>query len=212
MQPGLFINLTAHTKPEMLHVTDLFRLQRVERVHFADFDWARTKEVPAMTLWQTFSKLLAPLNPVIQRIRFWHIRFYMLMVPSFFQFVEGGGHIENLLAVLDRHNASRGKTAAISRAINFVDDRNAWIAGPQEIGMQRVTGPRFCIHGAIGRDQRLRDHLPAVDPRRGFTTRSGPAEKIGVQAFKIQEIKQNFGGISHRYRFPFTSRVAGNVR
>ena len=69
--------------------------------------------------------------------------------------------MEDRLAVLDRDDAARGEAAAVADAVDLVDDRDARIAGPQEVGVQRVREPAF--DGAARGHQRLSRHLAAED-------------------------------------------------
>ena len=73
--------------------------------------------------------------------------------------MERGGHGEDRLAVLDRHHAPGREAAAVANAVDLVDDGHRGIAGAQEIGVQRMR--QAAVHRAMGRDQRLADHLAA---------------------------------------------------
>ena len=55
------------------------------------------------------------------------------------------GHVEDLLAVLDRDDAARREMIAVACAVDFIDDRRVEIAAPQEIGMQRVHCARSTV-------------------------------------------------------------------
>jgi hypothetical protein len=58
-----------------------------------------------------------------------------------------------------------------------VDDRRGGIAGPHEIGVQRVHRPVGCIDRALRGHQRLADHLAAEDPLPA-DLRAGAAEQV----------------------------------
>jgi hypothetical protein len=99
--------------------------------------------------------------------------------------LEAGGHVEYRLAVLDRHHPPRGERAAVTNAVDLVEDRRLGVAGAQEVGVQRVHVPiglnKFPAVGASpraarappsrwlglerarGRHQRLPRHLAAED-------------------------------------------------
>src|SRR3546814_11377190 len=82
--------------------------------------------------------------------------------------LEGGGEIEDHLAVLPHHNASVGEAAPVEVAVDAEMQRFCLVAAAQEIGMERVN--RLAgLDRARGRAHRLSDHLTAEDAiaRRG---------------------------------------------
>ena len=75
--------------------------------------------------------------------------------------VEAGLQVEDRLAVLDRHDAAGGEAAAVADAVDLVEDRHGRVAGPQEVGVQRVHEPAAFVDRAGGGDERLAGHLAA---------------------------------------------------
>ena len=78
--------------------------------------------------------------------------------------LERGGHVEDLLAVLDRDDAAAGEALAVAAAIDVVDDGRVEVAAPQKVRVQRMH------HAALGdrarcRPQGLAQHLAAEDLR-----------------------------------------------
>src|SRR3546814_20945803 len=97
--------------------------------------------------------------------------------------LEGGGEIEDHLAVLPHHNASVGEAAPVEVAVDAEIQRFCLFAAAQEIGMERVN--RLAgLDRPRGRDHRLSDHLTAEDAlaRRG----TGP----GTVAFVLAAMHQ----------------------
>src|SRR3546814_3533820 len=76
--------------------------------------------------------------------------------------LEGGGEIEDHLAVLPHHNASVGEAAPVEVAVDAEMQRFCLVAAAQEIGMERVNR-LAALDCARCRDHLLIDHLPAED-------------------------------------------------
>ncbi len=66
------------------------------------------------------------------------------------------------MSVLDGGDAACGEGAAVAQTVDLVDDRHRRIARPHEIAMQRVD-VALAVNRALGRHQRLADHLAAED-------------------------------------------------
>ena len=65
--------------------------------------------------------------------------------------------------MLARGHAPRGEAPAVAEAVDVVDDGDFGIAGQEKIsvhGMRRTAGVDRAHRG----DQRLADHLAAIDP------------------------------------------------
>ncbi len=62
--------------------------------------------------------------------------------------------------MLAGNHPAGAETAAIARPVYRIVDRHAGVAGPQKIGMERMTGSSR-INCSAGRDQRLAQDLPA---------------------------------------------------
>src|SRR5690606_11836171 len=110
--------------------------------------------------------------------------------------VERSGHRENRAAVLNGHHPSRRKAAAVAVAVYFVDDRNAGIARPHEVAVQRMGLP--AVDRSRRRNKCLADDLPAVDalPADLWTFAT---EQVHFKRFEIERRKQRPYGRAHRF-------------
>ena len=102
--------------------------------------------------------------------------------------MEGAGHVEDLLAVLDGDDAPRRETAAIAGTVDLIDDRDLRVAGADEIGVERMAQPLF--HGAVGRHQGLGDHLAPENALAGFLIGALAAEEIDFQTLQVEQVQQ----------------------
>ncbi len=116
------------------------------------------------------------------------------MLQSLLRDLERNGHVENLLAVLNGDNAPGREALAVARAIDFVKDRNAWVARANEISVERVRDAVF--YRAAGRDQGLTQHLAAEDALPAVTRARAP-ENIDLDRFEIEEIQNFLDGFVH---------------
>src|SRR5262245_28325792 len=94
------------------------------------------------------------------------------------------GQTEDRLAVLCRDDATRREAAAVADPIHLVEDRPVPIAGPQEVGVQRMQATRFGTDRAVRSRNRLREHLTAEDVLRVLrvaTTKQIFFERLDVE-------------------------------
>jgi hypothetical protein len=98
--------------------------------------------------------------------------------------LERGGHVEDLLAVLNRHHAAAGETLTVAAAVDVIDNRRGAVAAPQKVGMQRVHHA-LRSHGRRRRPQRLTQHL-AAKHLRAADVLALPAEKIDLQGLELE--------------------------
>jgi len=90
--------------------------------------------------------------------------------------------------MLNRGDPAYRKTAAITGAIDVINNRRLDIARAQEIGVQRV-------HGAVGFDcllgsgKRLPEHL-AAKYIAGADVATGASKQVVFQSLKRQQIQQ----------------------
>ena len=61
------------------------------------------------------------------------------MLAPLFKTLEARRHIEYLLAVLNRNDAPRGKTFAVARRIDLINNRRVGVTRAQEIAMEAVA-------------------------------------------------------------------------
>src|SRR4029077_9190051 len=87
--------------------------------------------------------------------------------------LERGGHVENLLPVLDGHHATVRETVAVQTAIDLIDDGRVAVTTPQEIRVQRMH--HASLDGGGCGAQRLPQHLPAKHLRTADVTPPPPA-------------------------------------
>src|SRR6185436_15166645 len=91
---------------------------------------------------------------------------------------------EDLLALLDGQHAARGKAAAVTAAVDAVDDGLGEIAAPQEVRVQRVHHAPI-VDGGARRLQRLTQHLPAENLRAaGVATLA--AEQVDFESLELE--------------------------
>src|SRR5207248_9935431 len=84
-----------------------------------------------------------PLERIRQALRRRYCGHRDLMIEARFAHLERGGHVEDLLAVLDGDDATVREAVAVEAAIHLIDDGGVAIAAPQEIRVQRVHHARF---------------------------------------------------------------------
>ena len=99
------------------------------------------------------------------------------------------------MAVLDRHDAAGDEALAVADAVDLVDDRNAGIAGPEEIGVQRMR-LAVGLDGARGGDERLPDHL-AAENALPTILRAATAEEVVLERLQVEDAEQVFDGDCH---------------
>src|SRR5690606_25551567 len=85
--------------------------------------------------------------------------------------LERAGHVEDLLALLDREHAARGEAMPVARALDLVEHRARRIAWADEIGLQRVADA--VLDRLVGGRERLGDDLAAENA--GAVFRRGKA-------------------------------------
>src|SRR5262245_24126676 len=107
------------------------------------------------------------------------------------------GHGEDGVTVLDRHDPSRGKAAAVPNAVDFVDDGHLGVAGQQKITMERMRRPlRNLVDRAASGNQRLANHLAAKNALPADLRRTA-SKQIYLYRFKIKNGKQILYGSVH---------------
>ena len=109
------------------------------------------------------------------------------MIEAALGHLEGGGHVEDLRAVLDGDDATIGEVAAVEAAIYLVDDRRGAVATPQEVGVHGVH--HALDHRGGGRRQRLAQHL-AAENLRAADVAALTAEQVVLQLLQLQQLQQ----------------------
>jgi hypothetical protein len=99
--------------------------------------------------------------------------------------VETGLQVEDRLAVLDGHHASGGEALAVADAVDLVQDGRGRVAGPQEVGVQRMHQP-VALDGAGGGHQRLARYLATEHPLAVLVGRA-PAEQVHLDHLEVEQ-------------------------
>ena len=96
--------------------------------------------------------------------------------------------VEDRPAVLDRDDAAGREAAAVADAVDVVDDRDARIAGPQEVRVQRMHVP-VGVDGSPRRDQRLPRDLTA---EHALTILVGAhaAEQVHLELLELEQVDE----------------------
>src|SRR5215831_5145020 len=99
--------------------------------------------------------------------------------------------------MLDRHDAARRKAAAVSNAVDFVDNGDPGIACQQKIAVERV---RRTVSNRVDRpagcNQRLTDDLTAKNALPADLRRTA-SKQIYLDRFKIEGSEQILNGRVH---------------
>ncbi len=119
-----------------------------------------------------------------------------MLDAALLRMMEGGGEIEDRLALLDRGDPARGEGPPVAHPLHLVHDRHPGDAGAQEVRVQRVDRA-VALHGAPRGHQRLAGDLPAEDPLEGLL-RAGAAEDVDLDLLQIEQIDQSLGGVRHQ--------------
>jgi hypothetical protein len=90
-----------------------------------------------------------PSPEVGQRLGVGRVRHRHLVVEAVLVGVEARLQVEDRLAVLDGHDATRGERPSVANAVDLVQDRRVRIAGPQEVRVQRVDEAGRTIVGRV---------------------------------------------------------------
>ncbi len=135
---------------------------------------------------------VAELGAVLRRR---HLRHRVLVVETVLGQVERGRHVEDRPAVLAGDHPAGAERAAVAGALDVVHDRHPGVAGPQEVGVQRVHRPTGVRRPRRG-DQRLAGHLAAEHP---LQRRLGlpPPEEAVVERLEVEQGEQLVDRLGH---------------
>jgi hypothetical protein len=84
--------------------------------------------------------------------------------------------------VLDGNHPASSETLAVTNPVNFVEDWDIWVAGTQEVGVERVHVT--VIDGSTSSNERLSQDLAAKDPLTFFFWLD-TSENIDLNGFEI---------------------------
>ena len=90
--------------------------------------------------------------------------------------------------MLDAAGSARGEAAAVADAFDVVNDLALRIAGEEKVAVHRVDGAAG-VHGQRCCDQRLPEHLAAIDALPAFT-RARAAEQVVFERLERQRGEQ----------------------
>ena len=116
------------------------------------------------------------------------------MIETRFRRLERGGHVEDLLAVLNGDHTAIGEAMPIEAAVDLVNDRRVVVAAPQEIGVQRVHHARL-HRGGCGR-QCLAEHL-AAEHLRTADVAARAAEQVELEPLELEQLEQVLEALIH---------------
>lgn len=190
MEPRIFINSSRHAKPKVADLWLGCGFKEVHRIYVANLYGTRSREVFPEFLRHFVGHRCTQLFMGWQAFGTLCLGHFVLVVPTAFFDMEGAGHVENLFAVLDCNDSSCGEAAAVARTIDFVDDRDFWVAGPNEISMKRVAVSIF--NGPISRDECLCDHLATKNTLARLFIGAFTAEKIDLKTLQVEK-REQFG-------------------
>ncbi len=144
-----------------------------------------------MSLRKTFAQI----DFVFEIFRRRYVGHVELMAQTVFDGLERNRHVEDRDAVLHGDDTPRREAFAVANSVDDVQDRHRRIAGAQEIAVQRM---RVALrrHRARRRDERLAEHLTAVDALPAFA-RARAAKMIDVDFFEIEQRDQTLQALLH---------------
>ncbi|GAA3413198.1 hypothetical protein GCM10018952_28900 [Streptosporangium vulgare] len=110
------------------------------------------------------------------------------MLDTGLRHVEGGRHREYRLAVLDGHHPPGGEGPAVADPLDVVDDRNRRVAGPDEVGVQRVD-VAVVGHRPSRGDQCLGGDLATEDTLDALL-RATPSEDVELDLLQVEQVQE----------------------
>ena len=109
------------------------------------------------------------------------------MIEPVLRHLEGGGHVEDLLSVLDGDDAAVGEALAVEAAVDLVDDRRVVVTAAQEVGVHRVHDAFLDRCGCSG--ERLTQDLTAEDLRAADVAARTP-EQVELEPLELEQLQQ----------------------
>src|SRR6185436_17746564 len=111
-----------HPKPDMADAVGRLRLVR-HRLDEAEFPGPLRLPYPSPLRGQAVQATAQRRHMVRQRFGRRYDGCGKLVIETGLRLLEGRGHVEDLVAVLDRHNAPAREAAAVAAPVDLVDDR-----------------------------------------------------------------------------------------
>ena len=147
-------------QPHLTHRLGDMAFHRVMKLHRADLQRLIAEEFVFHLRRQEMRQLAGNVGFRRQPIRGGGGRHRFLMFIAVLWRLEGGGHIEDRLPVLDGGDPAGAKAVAVAQHLHIVDDRFLTVAGAQKVAVKRMH-QTFNGHGLFCRIQRLAHHLAA---------------------------------------------------
>jgi hypothetical protein len=129
-----------------------------------------------------------------QRLGIGHLGHGRLMLGAGFVDVEGRRQVEDGLPVLDADHPPGGERAAVTDAVDLVDDGRRRIAGSKEVGVEGVDGA--ALDRAPRRHQRLARHLAAEDPQ-PVVVGAQAAEQVHLDPLEVEQVDELVERLGH---------------
>ncbi len=127
-----------------------------------------------------------------------HIGHGELVLQARVLVLEGGLEIEDGPPVLDGDHAARGERAPVADPVHLVEDGHGRVAGPEEVGVQRVHLAVF--DGAPGGHERLAGHLAAEDAL-AVLVGLDATEDIDLDRLEVQQVDEEVQVRAHAPMF-----------
>ena len=173
----------------------LARLARAARVPGEVTDVALVDRVgPVEPLGQLLLPRLEALVERRQRLGIGYVGHGELVLQALLEIVEGSLEVEDGPTVLNGHDAPGREGPPVPDAVHLVEDRNAGVARPQEVRVQRMHPS--VLDRLPGRHERLPRHLPAEHALTLFVGLDTP-EDVDLNGFEIKQIDEEVQGRAH---------------
>ena len=108
--------------------------------------------------------------------------------------------------MLDGHHSPGGERASVTNPVDLIEDRYRGVAGPKEVGVERVDGSD--LDGPASRHQRLAGDLAAEDPLALFVGLDSPKD-VDLDGLEVEEVDEEVQRVAHlSIVAPFETRRA----
>ena len=141
---------------------------------------------------------LQPLEEGGERLGLGHLGHRELVLQAVFEVVERGREVEDRPPVLHGDDPAGGERASIADPVDLVEDRHSGVAGPQEVGVQRMHPA--VLDRAPGGHERLARHLAAEDALALLVGLDAP-EDVDLNGFEVKQVDEELQGRAHAHMF-----------
>ena len=147
-------------QPDLTHRLGDMAFHRVMKLHRTDLQRFIAEEFVFHLRRQEMRQLASDIGFRRQAVRGGGGRHCFLMLIAILWRLEGGGHIENRLPVLDGGDPTGAEAVAVAQHLHIVNDRLLAIAGAKKVAVKRMN-QTLNGHGLFCRIQRLTHYLAA---------------------------------------------------